>query len=283
MRISDDVKIIREILNLSQEELAEKINIPYEVINNWERKGIVPEDKSIDILYSFAFEAKLYINNIHEQMLIDEYSHDDNIVLFHGSKNKIIDKLDLKHSKNNNDFGVGFYLGESFKQAATYISNDKSHYIYCYSLNTKDLNILKFDVSEEWMFAIAYYRGWIDEYKDNKMIKDIINKVEEADVIIAPIADNNMFNLIGEFVSGMITNMQCKHALSATNLGYQYVIKNEKILARLNLLDELFLCNEEKKYYIDVRREANDIGFNKVKVVRIEYKNKGKYIEEILK
>ena len=30
----------------------------------------------------------------------------------------------------------------------------------------KDKIIIKFGVNKEWMFAIAYYRGWFDKYKD---------------------------------------------------------------------------------------------------------------------
>lgn len=127
------------------------------------------------------------------------------------------------------------------------------------------------------------FRGWIDNYKDYNKIKNIIEKIESFDIIVAPIADNKMFNLIDEFVSGTIIEEQCKHALSATNLGSQYEIKSEKALSKLKSIGELFLCDEEKKDYSIKRFELNKIGLERVKVCRIKYKNKGKYIEEILK
>ena len=92
-----------------------------------------------------------------------------------------------------------------------------------------------------------------------------------------------MFDLIDEFVSGMTTDQQCKHALSATNLGFQYVIKSQNALNQLEFLDEMFLCEKERNDYLSKRLEYNKIGLDKVKVARIEYKNKGKYIGEILK
>ena len=283
MYISNDIKIIRELLYYSQQDLAESLDIPTESINRWESDIIVPEIKNIDMIYSFAFEKKIYLNKIHEQMMKDEYNKSNNVVLFHGAKTNILGSLDLSHSKSTNDFGQGFYLGETFEQAATYIAYTRSNNIYAYELDLEDLKVIKFDVSRDWMFAIAYYRGWIDMYKDNKTIKDIISKIEESDIVIAPIADNKMFDLIDEFVTGMTTDLQCKHALSATNLGFQYVIKTDKALKKLKLLDDMFLCEKERAYYLEKRIESTKIGLDKVKIARIEYKNKGKYIGELLK
>lgn len=283
MKIDKDVKIIRELLDISQQELAEYIGTSYEVINRWENANVIPEDNNINSLYSYAYKKKIYLNIIHEQMLKDTYNDQNNIVLFHGSKKGINEEIDLNHSKIINDFGKGFYLGETFEQAATYIAYSKSHYIYSFLLNIENLKIIKFNVEEEWMFAIAYYRGWIDEYQDHPIIKSIKDKVENADIIIAPIADNKMFDLIDEFVSGMTTDLQCVKALSATNLGFQYVVKSEKAINQLKILSEMFLCEEEKKGYVNKRLDANKVGLDKVQIARIEYKNKGKYIKELLK
>ena len=283
MKIDKDVKIIRELLDISQQELAEYIGTSYEVINRWENANVIPEDNNINSLYSYAYKKKIYLNIIHEQMLKDTYNDQNNIVLFHGSKKGINEEIDLNHSKIINDFGKGFYLGETFEQAATYIAYSKSHYIYSFLLNIENLKIIKFNVEEEWMFAIAYYRGWIDEYQDHPIIKSIKDKVENADIIIAPIADNKMFDLIDEFVSGMTTDLQCVKALSATNLGFQYVVKSEKAINQLKILSEMFLCEEEKKGYVNKRLDANQVGLDKVQIARIEYKNKGKYIKELLK
>lgn len=283
MKIDKDVKIIRELLDISQQELAEDIGTSYEVINRWENANVIPEDNNINSLYSYAYKKKIYLNIIHEQMLKDTYNDQNNIVLFHGSKKGINEEIDLNHSKIINDFGKGFYLGETFEQAATYIAYSKSHYIYSFLLNIENLKIIKFNVEEEWMFAIAYYRGWIDEYQDHPIIKSIKDKVENGDIIIAPIADNKMFDLIDEFVSGMTTDLQCVKALSATNLGFQYVVKSEKAINQLKILSEMFLCEEEKKGYVNKRLDANKVGLDKVQIARIEYKNKGKYIKELLK
>ncbi|MBO7078529.1 MAG: DUF3990 domain-containing protein [Bacilli bacterium] len=283
MKIDKDVKVIRALLNISQQELAKEIDTSYEVINRWENASVDPEDSNINLLYSFAYKKKIFLNIIHEQMLKDIYNQQNEVVLFHGSKRGINEQLDLEHSKEVNDFGKGFYLGESFEQAATYIAYSKSHYIYSFLLNLSGLKIVEFNVEQEWMFAIAYYRGWLDKYKDHVRIKRIREKVENADIIIAPIADNKMFDLIDEFVTGMTTDLQCEKALSVTNLGFQYVAKTQNAINQLRKLSDMFLCDEEKDAYVNKRLETNKVGLDKVQIARIEYKNKGKYIKEILK
>ena len=189
----------------------------------------------------------------------------------------------MNYSKENNDFGKGFYLGENFEQASTYISNTLSKYVYSFSLDINELKVERFYVNTEWMLAIAYYRGWLTKYNKDEIIMNIIKKVEKADIIIAPIADNRMFDLISEFIDGTITNEQCEHALAVTNLGNQYVIKSKVALEKLKFIKLFFLSSKEKEMYKNKRLKNNNINLDKVKVARIEYRGKGQYIDELLK
>ena len=283
MQISKELKVIREILTLTQADIAKIIGVSLDTISRWENEKTDIEDKNIELIYNFAFEKGIHINKIYEQIFYEDCEKANSKLLFHGAKNTITFPLDLKYSKINNDFGKGFYLGETFEQASTYITNTLSKYVYAFSINTKNLKIEKFTVNTEWMLAIAYYRGWLTEYKHNEIIDNIINKVESADIIIAPIADNRMFDLISEFVDGTITSEQCEHALAATNLGNQYVIKTTTALTKLEFIKIFFLSSKEKEKYKNKRLENNNINLNKVKVARIEFRGKGQYIDELLK
>lgn len=189
----------------------------------------------------------------------------------------------IKYSKSTNDFGTGFYLGETFEQAANYISFIDSDKVYSFKLNLENLKTYKFNVDTKWMIAIAYYRGWLNDYKNCSFVKNIIDEINDCDIIIAPIADNRMFDIITEYVEGTITDEQCKHALAATNLGFQYVLKTDKAVKQTKLIKEMFVCKKEKEKYIENRVFLTDNGLQKVRMARIEYKGKGKYIEEILK
>ena len=211
------------------------------------------------------------------------HTDDNNIVLFHGAKKDFSMPIDIyKISKKNNDFGIGFYLGENYEQAANYISTTETNKVYAFKLNTSGLKTHKFSVNNDWMLAIAYFRGWINEYENYGIIEKILNKIRDVDVIIAPIADNRMFDIINEFTENEITDEQCRHALAATNLGYQYVLKTDNAINSAKLIQEMFVCSKEKEKCTESRIQLTNNGLQKVKMARIEYKNKGKYIEEIL-
>ena len=233
-------------------------------------------------LYSYAYAKGVKFNDIFEQLIKEDNQKDKEIVLFHGAKMPFSMPIDFDSlSKATYDFGIGLYLRETFEQAATYISFLGQKLVYCFGLNLANLKTYKFNVDTEWMIAIAYFRGWLNDYKDRPYIKAILDKLVGCDVIIAPIADNRMFDIITEFVEGEITDEQCKHALAATNLGFQYVLKTSKSLENIRLIREMFVCEKEKESCVKSRESLTNSGLQKVKLARIQYKGKGKYIEEI--
>ena len=284
MNVTKEISVLLDVLNISEKDLSEELDVSLLSINNWRNNNKQIEDININNLYNFAYSKGIKFNQIFEQLLKEENNNNNSLVLFHGAKKNFSFPIDIKsYSKDSNDFGKGFYLGESYKQASMYIANSNNNKVYAFKVGTSDLNILKFDVDNNWMLAISYFRGWLDEYKESKIIKNIIQKINEADVIIAPIADNRMFDIINEFSEGSITDKQCEHSLAATDLGYQYVVKTKKALDNLLYLRELFISTKEKGNLINQRFDLTSTGLNKVKVARIEYKGKGKYIEELLK
>ncbi len=284
MNLTNVITIISEVLQINESDLSEKLGVSLETINNWKfgRKGI--GNANLEKVYSFAYDNGIVLNNIYEQLLREEYENSENIVLFHGGKRSFSMPIDFAtNSKTTNDFGVGFYLGETFEQGVNYISVLNQSIVYCFNLNLNNLKIYKFNVNTEWMITIAYFRGWLDDYKDSSLIQKLISKISNYDVIVAPIADNRMFDIIAEFVENEITDEQCRHALAATNLGFQYVLKTNKALKNIKLLKEMFVCQKEKASCLDNRVTLTNNGSQKVKIARIQYKNKGRYIEEILK
>ena len=282
MKICNEIKIIREITGLSQADLAKALNVSRLSIINWENGNVEVEENNIEVVYEFAYKNKIYLNRLYEMNYIEEIKSEINYVIFHGAKGTLQMPLDLDHSKPRNDFGKGVYFGEELYQAGTFISEHENGRVYIFEINMLDLNIVRFKVSKEWMIAVAYYRGLLDNYSNHKVIKNIIKKVEDADLIIAPIADNKMYNIINQFVLGEITDEQCSHALSATDLGNQYVVRTEKALEKMYLLKECYVSKSEMKEYDNIRSKISDLGLKKVKLARIEYKGKGKYIDEVL-
>lgn len=284
MDFSKEITVLCETLNLTETELAKELGVTYETVNKWKNHKRNIELSNQEKMYSYAYSKGIKFNSIYEQLYKEEYAINNNVVLFHGAKKSFSMPINFAlNSKSRNDFGIGFYLGETFEQAANYISFLDACNVYCFKLNLNGLKICKFDVNTEWMLAIAFFRGWIEDNKDSDYIKKLLSKISDSDVIIAPIADNRMFDIIAEFVEGNITDEQCKHSLAATNLGLQYVLKTENAIEHTALIQKMFVCKKEKETCIQNRVSLTDNGIQKVKMARIKYRGMGKYFEEIFK
>ena len=70
MYISKELKVIREILSLTQEELSLIIGVSLDTISRWENEKTDIEDKNIELVYNYAFEKGIYINKIYEQIFL---------------------------------------------------------------------------------------------------------------------------------------------------------------------------------------------------------------------
>lgn len=280
--VRQDLLFIREILGYSQEQMARQIGLSRETIKRIENYGYKPSFDTINKIYDYAFKKNIKINSLKEYFYFEEAKSSEKI-LFHGTKSEIKGEISPFVSRDNLDFGKGFYCGTSYEQTVSFVSRFPDSSIYILSFSHTNLTHVTFNVDQEWMLSIAYFRGRLKGYEDKLIIKKILNKIKEADYIIAPIADNRMFRIIDRFIDGEITDEQCKHCLAATNLGCQYVLLNEKATKSIKILDRCFISLLEREKCDEIRKNDVNDGDNKVKAALIKYKNEGKYIEEILK
>lgn len=278
---SEDLKSIREILGFSQSELAEKIGVEQVTISRTELKKTEPSARLLEAVYSFAFDKNIKINKLKEMFWRDDLGANEKL-LFHGAKTEIDGEIDIHKGRKNNDFGQGFYTGESYEQAISFVSGFGNSSVYYIRFDERDLKCKRYEVNQEWMMTIAYYRGTLDEYKDHPAVKALIEQSRNCDYIIAPIADNRMFQIINSFIEGELTDKQCKHCLAATNLGMQYIFVSEKAVSQVKLIECCYISQNEREYYKNIRLEESKLGANKVKLARKQYRGKGRYIDEIL-
>ena len=208
---------------------------------------------------------------------------ENEVVFFHGTKTDIIGDISPFVSRERLDFGKGFYCGESSYQTISFISKYSGSSMYILKASLDELLFYKFNVDTEWMLAIAYYRQMLNEKSNHPLILKIKEKIDNSDYIIAPIADNRMFQIIDRFIEGEITDEQCKHCIAATDLGFQYVFLTERATSKIEMLERCYISTIERNRFEEKRKlDMNDSNM-KVKMAMIKYKNKGKYIEEILK
>lgn len=280
-KFQNDLEYIREILGLTQVELAQELEVQPVTISRHELGNQEISDGLLEKTYSFAFQKGVRINKLKEMFLREELAPNHKM-LFHGAKDGISGRISAKIGKKNNDFGRGFYAGETYEQAVSFVSGVGRSSVYYLDFDNSGLKCKNYNVDRDWMLTIAYYRETLGDYENHPIIKQLIAEVEDADYLIAPIADNRMFRIIHAFISGEITDEQCKHCLSAINLGMQYVFLTDRAVDNIRILERCYIAQNERKYYDKMRSDDSRIGEDKVKLARIKYRGQGKYIDEIL-
>ena len=278
---SNDLKAIREILGISQKDLAKTLGVQQITLSRNETGKNEASDRLLEQVYSYAFDQNIKLGRLKEMLWLENMQSSHKL-LFHGAKGAIDGEISATRSRTNNDFGQGFYTGESYEQAISFVSGFEHSSVYYLDFDERKLKAKRYKVDQEWMLTIANFRGTLEEYKDHPIVLSLLAEVEDCDYIVAPIADNRMFQIINSFIDGEITDEQCKHCLAATNLGYQYVIKTEKAIDNLKILERAYISSKEKDYYKAVRTEETKLGDDKVKLARRQYRGQGRYIDDIL-
>lgn len=228
--------------------------------------------------YSYIYNIGYRINSVKEDLLKETSLKK---VLFHGSKSGL-ENISIEGSRKNCDFGQGFYLGETYEQALSFVCENKQSSVYSFTCDLENLNVLEFNCSLEWMLAICYYRGTLGIFSDSTIVKEIIQKINDADVIIAPIADNRMFYIMTLFAGGEINANVALHSLSASKLGKQYIFKTQKALKQIVPIEKYYLCQEEKDDTIKKLSMRTLEIETKLKLSKREFRE-GLFIEELLK
>ena len=282
-QVIQDIEMVRELLEITMEELAKEIGVSRTALNNWIAGKRTISASNLEAFYNFSFKSGVRLNKIKEQLYKEDLSEQKHVLLFHGAKTVIEGPITLEKSRKNNDFGQGFYCGESLEQSAMFVSAFPNSSLYMMDFNGEGLCSKKFQVDRDWMMTIAYYRNRLGKFENSEIIAKLIEQNKGVDYFIAPIADNRMFEIIDSFIEGEITDIQCQHCLSATNLGNQYVFVSPRALAQINILEHCYLAQEEKEHYLHSRKEFVEVNRDKVKIARKQYRGQGKYIEEILK
>ncbi len=275
-KIDDDIRFLMESENINNAEFATRTKISRTTLIEILKSGKARNDVC-EKVYSHAYDKRYRINSVKEELLREKYQN----VLFHGSKDGL-SKITVNGSRDNCDFGKGFYMGETYNHALAFICEKEGSSVYSFRYSLDGLKIKRFECNLEWMLAICHYRGTIKAFENDEKVKNIIADVESADVIIAPIADNKMFYIMAQFTDGDINADVALHSLSASKLGMQYIFRTNKAINKIMPIEKYYISEPERE---DCRKVLIERGFEidtKLKLAKREYKT-GLYIEEILK
>ena len=275
-KIREDIGFILEAEGINKLELSAATGISRTTLDSIEKKGVATNEVC-EKLYSYVYEQGYRLNSVKEELIKEKYGN----VLFHGSKYGL-SEVTVSGSRNNCDFGNGFYLGQTYHQALSFVCEFDKASVYSFRYSFDGLKKIEFDCSLDWMLAICYYRETIKEYAESSMVQGIVKKIKDADIVVAPIADNKMFYVMSQFAEGEINADVALHSLSASGLGFQYIIKTERALKKSIPIEKYYLSVPERE---NCRRSLIERGYvidTKLKLAKREFKE-GLYIEELLK
>lgn len=207
----------------------------------------------------------------------------NNIIIYHGSRSGI-KGLITPCSREKCDFGQGFYMGTSKKQVSGLVCYATSPKIYELKLNLSKIpedKILKLQ-GLKWAFFVLYNRNRLNEIKNSAIYKLLSNLGNNKDIIIGPIADDNMSLAITEFIKGKITDVALYQSLKAIDYGIQYVAKSDFACENIEIIKENTISFNEKKEAINYSKQKRIDGHNVFADTSLKYRRQGMFFDELL-
>lgn len=279
------LKKIRIHLNMSQTELAERLNVTFATINRWENGRAVPNKLAQSKLYELCKEKSIDIYDMILEKIARQAEEvqlgNDRILLYHGSKNGIEGKIEPK-SRKQCDFGSGFYMGTDPGQALTLICDYEKSKFYIMSINTKELACLDVSADIDWAMLVAYHRGKMEKIIGTSLYKKYHDMTDKKDLIVGSIANDRMFYVIDNFFVGNITDKALVNSLSALQLGRQYVAVTQKGCDAVCIEKEVSLSYLEKQFVKEVAEVNRVKGISLANDICKSYRREGLFFDEIL-
>jgi len=146
------------------------------------------------------------------------------MILYHGSS-RAIEKPDISFSRDNTDFGKGFYTTTIKFQAEKWTNRFKRRFGYgalsLYEVDEttmrKEVNILEFE---------TYSTAWLDY-----VVKSRKGEITETfDLVIGGIANDDVYNTLTLFFRGYIETDEAIKRLRHEKPNIQYCFKNQSVI-----------------------------------------------------
>ena len=206
---------------------------------------------------------------------------DEKLTLFHGSKAGIMGNI-KPLSRENCDFGRGFYMGTEASQPLTLICNYEKARLYTVKFDLSGLKILDLEVGLDWALLVAYNRGKMEAARGTAIYERIAGMANGCDVIVGFIANDRMFVVLDRFFKGEITDEALIHSLAALKLGKQYVALTEKACNQIEIVDEKLLDESERESLKIESEENRSKGIALADEICRQYRREGRFFDEIL-
>ena len=279
--MKDLIKAIRTAANMNQEQFASSLGTTPLSINRWENGKTLPNRMAQTQLYNFCKERSIDV----AKLIVDTKAYadtDNKLILYHGSKKGITGDV-APISREECDFGRGFYMGTGTLQPLTLICNEDKPKFYAVELDLTGLKVLTVDIGMDWAMLIAYHRKEMESAKGTAVYEKYAHMADGYDVIIGYIANDRMYTELFRFFNKTLTDVALINCLSALDLGKQYVAISEKACRQIRILKEEPLSPLELALLKDMSAERRKEGVALAEEIEVKYRREGKFFDEILR
>ena len=142
--------------------------------------------------------------------------------LYHSS-NVSVEFPDTQHSRDDLDFGKGFYLTPIKEQAISYAQRFQRRMQDAW-LNIYELTYFSKDWKEKVFYS--YDKEWLDFISECRAGRDTFN----FDIVIGGIANDKVIRTLDRYFQGEISSEQALGILKYEKPNIQYCIRNQEMI-----------------------------------------------------
>lgn len=266
---------------MSQEQFAKVIGTTTVSINRWENGKAKPNKLAQKQLYEFCQEYNI---DLVDMILKNKQvpSTEEHLVLYHGSKKGLTGEI-APISREQCDFGKGFYMGTNTLQPLTLVCAEEKPKFYTVEMDLTGLKVLHVGIDLDWAMLIAYFRKEMESAKGTPIYEHYANYAKDYDVIVGYIANDRMYVELSRFFNKTLTDVALIHCLSALDPGMQYVAVTEKACRQIKILTEEDLSQLELLALRDMSAKRRKAGVELATELEVKYRREGRFFDEILK
>ena len=175
-------------------------------------------------------------------------------------------------------------MGTSELQAKSLIIHDSEPMFYTLRLNLSKISRDKilFLSGSEWIYTVVACRKKSNQFNNLKIASEILNNIQSYDLIVGPIADDQMSEAMRQFNAGFISDTALEDCLNYVDYGYQFVAKSQYACDCIDVISESEIYENEAdqiEKYLDERRIK---GQSFVSDIAARHRTDGMYINDII-
>ena len=149
--------------------------------------------------------------------------------LYHGS-NQVVTGPRILESNRRMDFGNGFYTIGSRKQA------EKWSRTVCRREEAPRPYVSEYEYDESEELSVLVFSGLTEEWFDFVEFNRMADTGHDHDIVIGPVADEEVFTIFYRFETGLISKEQAIELLESVRLDGQVLFHTDRSLEHLRYI-----------------------------------------------